>query len=281
MLDFTTVATNIEQRSDGIWYARQQKPIDYPDEGNAFCYQVEEGSFWFNHRNSFILEALRRFPPNGVLFDIGGGNGYVAMAIQRSGCETVLLEPGIEGIRNAQRRGLKWLVCATLENAGLQNRTIPAIGLFDVLEHIPDDRAFIELIHRLLVPGGRLYLTVPAYQFLWSIEDDFARHYRRYTLRALSDLLKQTGFMVDFATYIFATLPVPIYLFRTLPSVFGWRKPGDLDKMESELKLNSDSANTLLDISLRLELFALQRFNKLPFGGSCLIAAHKIEASQA
>lgn len=276
MFDLSAIAENLEKRSDGIWYAREQNPIDYPEEGNSFCYQVEEGSFWFNHRNSFILEALRRFPPGGVLFDIGGGNGYVAMAIQGAGIETVLLEPGIEGIRNAQRRGLKHLVCATLENAGFTEGSLPAIGMFDVLEHIPNDQEFLQLIHQLLVPAGRLYLTVPAYQFLWSIEDVFAQHYRRYTLPMLFKLLEAAGFQVEFATYIFATLPIPIFLFRTLPSKFGWRQHGDLNKIGSELKINSESANSVLDSILRLELRGLRRFNKLPIGGSCLLAARKI-----
>ncbi len=276
MFDLTTIAENLEKRSDGIWYAREQNPIDYPEEGNSFCYQVEEGSFWFNHRNSFILEALRRFPPDGVLFDIGGGNGYVAMAIQAAGIETVLLEPGIEGIRNAQRRGLKHLVCSTLESAGFTEGSLPAIGMFDVLEHIPNDQAFLQLIHQLLVPDGRLYLTVPAYQFLWSIEDVFAQHYRRYSLKMLFKLLEAAGFQVEFSTYIFATLPIPIFLFRTLPSKFGWRRHGDLEKIGSELKINSEPANSVLDSILRLELRGLQRFNKLPIGGSCLLAARKI-----
>ncbi len=273
MTDLTTIAANLELHSDRIWYACHQSSIDYPEEGNAFCYGVEEGSFWFNHRNEFILEALRRFPPSGTFFDIGGGNGFVAMAIQQAGNETVLVEPGIEGIYNAQRRGLDHLICATLESAQFKAGSVPAVGLFDVLEHIPDDTNFLKQIHQILIPDGRLYLTVPAYKFLWSIEDDFAQHYRRYTLTGLKQRLAQTGFIPEFTTYIFASLPVPIFLFRTLPSLLGWRKKGDLSKMESELKPGSITANNLLDAILSIELKALQQWSSLPFGGSCLVVA--------
>jgi SAM-dependent methyltransferase len=273
MIDLNAVATNLELHPDGIWYARQATPIEYPEEGNAFCYSVEEGSFWFNHRNTFILEALRRYPPGGAFFDVGGGNGFVALAIREAGIETVLVEPGIEGILNAHRRGLDQLICATLETAGFLPHSLPAVGMFDVLEHIADDLAFLEKIHEVVIPEGRLYLTVPAYSFLWSIEDDFAQHFRRYTLPQLKQLLNQAGFSTEYSTYIFATLPAPIYFFRTIPSKLGWRKKGDLHHIESELKPRSTTANGLLDSTLRLELKALERLKSLPFGGSCLLVA--------
>jgi SAM-dependent methyltransferase len=273
MVDLNLIATNLELRSDGIWYSRRTSQIDYPEEGNAFCYQLEEESFWFNHRNAFILEALSRFPPSGLLFDVGGGNGFVAKAISDIGINTILVEPGVEGVRNAQRRGINQLVCATLEDAGFQDQTLPAIGMFDVLEHIPDDLGFLHQINRLLIQGGRLYLTVPAYKFLWSNEDDFAQHYRRYTLGQLDERLQLAGFKVEFSTYIFATLPLPIFFFRTIPSKLGWRKTGDLTRVGSELKPISNTANNLLDAILKIELAILKRRNLLPFGGSCLVVA--------
>ena len=275
MIHLNSIAANLELRPDGIWYARHAASIEYPKEGNVFCYGVEEGSFWFNHRNTFILEALRRYPPAGTFFDVGGGNGFVAMAIREAGLDTVLVEPGIEGIFNAQRRGLDQLVCATLESAGFRSGCLPAVGLFDVLEHIADDLTFLEQIHEVLTPAGRIYLTVPAYNFLWSSEDDFAQHFRRYTLPQLSRLLERAGFHQEYTTYIFATLPAPIFLFRTLPSKFGRRKKGDLNRMETELKPNSVAANQLLDSILRVELKALKRLKSLPFGGSCLLVARK------
>jgi len=273
MVDLNSIASNLELRSDGIWYAKHHSPIAYPEDGNRFCYGVEEESFWFNHRNSFILEALQRYPPKGTLFDIGGGNGFVAKAICESGIETVLVEPGVEGIYNAKRRGIDQLVCASLEDADFNNYSLPAVGMFDVLEHIKNDIDFLSMIRRLLVPEGRLYLTVPAYRFLWSTEDDFAQHYRRYSIRKLKDRLGLTGFSIEYATYIFATLPVPIFLLRTLPSQLGWRKRNDFSREKSELSPRSDTANNFLDRILRIELKILRRRKTLPFGGSCLIVA--------
>ena len=67
-------------------------------------------------------------------------------------------------------------------------------GLFDVLEHIPDDAGSLGGVHRLLAPGGgRLYLTVPAYPWLWSPEDELSGHCRRYTLAGLRRVVERAG----------------------------------------------------------------------------------------
>lgn len=87
---------------------------------------------------------MRMFSPPGAVFDIGGGNGFVALGIKNAGREVVLVEPGPEGVRNARVRGLTTIICSTLEDAGFLKHTIPAIGIFDVLEHVEDDTAFPE-----------------------------------------------------------------------------------------------------------------------------------------
>ncbi|MBZ5581604.1 MAG: class I SAM-dependent methyltransferase [Acidobacteriia bacterium] len=163
------------------------------------------------------METIRRFPPSGAVFDIGGGNGYVALAIQESGFDVVVVEPGPDGARNARRRGIRSVICATVENAGFLDRSMAAAGLFDVLEHIEDDLGFLKSLARRLLAGGRLYLTVPAFSALWSQEDNDAGHYRRYTLRQLRNVLERAGLEAEYLTYFFACLPAPILLSRGAP----------------------------------------------------------------
>ena len=128
-----------------------------------------------------------------MFFDIGGGNGYVSKGLEDQGVSTVLVEPGIQGCLNAKAKGLSTVVCSTLENAGFQNNTLPAAGLFDVVEHIENDVAFLSSVNQYLVSGGKLYITVPAYNALWSAEDTDAGHYRRYTLDSMGKTLKAAG----------------------------------------------------------------------------------------
>src|SRR5260221_290852 len=91
--NLSAFAQNIELGQDGLWEARTVSDVSYPECGNELCFAIEESSFWFRHRNNCILEAIKSFPVPGAFFDVGGGNGYVARALQNAGLEVVLVEP--------------------------------------------------------------------------------------------------------------------------------------------------------------------------------------------
>src|SRR4051794_33846409 len=105
-LTISEIAHGLECRSEGFWVSLSASEISYPEQGNDICFSMEESSFWFNHRNDCILAIARSFPPQGTFFDVGGGNGYVARAIQDAGFSAVVVEPGPAGARNAKKRGI-------------------------------------------------------------------------------------------------------------------------------------------------------------------------------
>lgn len=176
MLEPPAGAGHLTLDPNGIWIANLGQVLSYPSEGNDLCFAVEDDSFWFRHRNEVVIQALRLFPPHGTLFDVGGGNGFVSSGIERAGFPTVLLEPGRTGAENARCRRLQNVICATTDEAGFPPGSLDAVGLFDVLEHIPDDRDFVTSLHRLMRPAARIYLTVPAFRWLWSRDDEYAGH---------------------------------------------------------------------------------------------------------
>ncbi len=274
-MDVSKFAPDLVLGQDGWWYSRTVSAVSYPQEGNSMCFAIEDSSFWFAHRNRCILEAMKLFPPVGMLFDVGGGNGYVARAIQEAGFEVALLEPGLAGVRNALKRGIRQVVRATLEDAGVLPGTLPALGLFDVVEHIRDDRDFLARIHRLLIPSGRLYATIPAYDWLWSDEDVLAGHARRYTVSMFRRLLENCGYTVEFATYFLGLLPLPIFLRRVLPSRLGFspRKVSE-DNLRSDHELHP-LARRMLTALNRRELNRIVARRPLKVGGSCLVVARK------
>jgi SAM-dependent methyltransferase len=273
MIDLHAIASNLERGPDGLWHPRVRTRPAYPDAGNAFCFEVEDHSFWFHHRNQCILGALRRLPPAGPVFDIGGGNGFVARALMAAGYPVVVVEPGPEGARNAQSRGLDNVVCAALDDAGFASGSLPAAGLFDVLEHLDDDRAVLAGIGQLLAPGGRLYVTVPAYQWLWSDDDDLSEHRRRYTLPRLRRVAESAGLAVEYGTYMFGPLPPAIALLRVLPSRMGLRPKADAATIRQELRPSDGVAVRAMARLLALEAAWLARGHAVPFGGSCLLVA--------
>ena len=275
-IDLPSLAANLYQGEGGIWFSRTRSPISYPEDGNQFCFALEDSSFWFQHRNCCLAAAMERFPPPGVFFDIGGGNGVVSLALQDAGRPAVLVEPGMCGARNAARRGIGHVVCSTLEDAGFAERSLPAAGAFDVIEHIEDDGGFIRHITRLLASGGRLYLMVPALQALWSQEDDNAGHYRRYTTAALGRLLTDAGLTLEYLTYFFRMLPLPVFVARSLPYRLAVRRSSaELRERAAAEHAVPAPLRRLLNQLLDGEVRLMRAGKTMRFGGSCLAVARK------
>jgi|ERR1035437_254747 SAM-dependent methyltransferase len=273
LFNLNLIANNVKLIDD-IWYSKGTSTISYPEEGNEICFQIEESSFWFNHRNSVILDLIKKFPPKDCIFDIGGGNGFVTKLMNDCGYETFLVEPGIQGIKNAKRRGIANLLCSTFGDAQFKKGCISAIGIFDVLEHMENDLDFLKELLWHLETEGILYLTVPAYQFLWSQEDNFAGHYRRYTLSTLTKLLVDSGFKIRYKTYFFSFLPISIFLFRTLPYKLFHSKKRNIQI--NEHSQNKGLFSIIINFLLKKERQRLNDLEIIPFGGSCIVVAQKL-----
>jgi hypothetical protein len=259
----------------GIWRADTETSphISYPSHHNDACFRLEDGSFWFTHRNRCIVTAVRRFPPDGFILDVGGGNGFVARGLIDAGYETALLEPGGDGARNArQGRQLPTVINATIDEAAIRPGSVPSVGLFDVLEHIEDDRAFAHRLHSIMRPGGLLYLTVPAFNWLWSVSDVDAMHFRRYTRHSLVDVLAG-DFDVLYASYLFQRLLPVTALVRALPYRAGFARPKPHGAYEREhaagRKRLSDTFSRLLNHEVR----AIAAGKSLAVGSSLLVVA--------
>jgi SAM-dependent methyltransferase len=250
--------------------------ISFPDTGHDSCFQIEDDSFWFAHRNACITAALRRAHVTGPLLDVGGGNGAVSAALEHAGISTVLLEPGPVGARNARARGLTNVVCATLGDAGFAERSFSAAGLFDVAEHVEDDAALLGEVHAVLQPGGTLCITVPAHRVLWSAEDELAGHFRRYTLRGLRATLEACGFAVHYETYFFAPLALPVFLMRSLPHRLRRRSAAAVEQGAAEQHVTSPIVRRAVDALLAPELHRIRAGRSVPLGTSCLAVATRI-----
>ena len=124
--------------------------------------------------------------------------------------------------------------------------------------------------------GGRLYATVPSYSFLWSEEDVLAGHFRRYALEDISQVLESAGFQLEFSSYIFRFLPVPIFLFRTLPYKIGLSKANRNAKSASrDHAAKGGTMVKILGLILHREIEHLDNKRAMRFGGSCLVVAKR------
>jgi SAM-dependent methyltransferase len=263
-------------KMDGMWrLADPSQKLSYPQEGHALCYAVEESSFWFQHRCACIAQVAARFGIKGVLLDVGGGNGVMSAALQSKDLDPVLIEPGLEGCSNAVSRGIPNVVCSRIEDLDFRVWKADVVGIFDVLEHIKDDGSFLNKIYSALKEDGAVLITVPAYAWLWSGADDFAGHFRRYTLKGLKEKLRQSGFKVVYGTYLFSFLCLPIFLLRSLPYLFKMSKPTDASKeLNDRLTMGTGTLNRILSFFRNRELKNIKS-GHIAFGTSLCVVARK------
>ena len=276
MVDIQAISNGLKLGEDGIWYSADTENISYPSSGNESCFTIEDKSFWFKHRNDCIVSVVGAYPPNNneTIFDIGGGNGFVSLGLTDAGFDVALVEPGTTGAHQAKSRGIKDVICATTSTAKFKQHSLPAVGLFDVIEHIEDDLAFLQSIKSLMKKDGYLYATVPSYSFLWSDEDVSAGHFRRYTLSSIHQVLESAGFEIEFSSYIFRFLPIPLFLLRTLPYRLGLRsRERKANTASRDHIAKSGVTEKTLNALLQPEIETLNRKKSMLFGGSCLIVA--------
>lgn len=256
---------------EGYWIAGGSNDVSYPDTGNDFCLSVEDHSFWFAHRNRAILAAVRHYPPaGGPILDVGAGNGFVTAALAGGGWPAIAIEPSRRGARNAVARGVTDVVCGALPSPSFREASAGGIGLFDVIEHVPDDRYYLASLRPYLAKGGRIYITTPAYSALWSDDDVAAGHHRRYSVPSLRDTLTKAGLEVEYAGYFFWWLPAVTFFARTLRSKVR-RKP--FVASTAEHTAGSVRLRRLLERTFAFETRLISRGRRLPFGASCLAVA--------
>jgi SAM-dependent methyltransferase len=149
-----------------------------------------------------------------------------------------------------------------------------AVFLFDVLEHVDEESKALAEIRRVLRPEGKLLVTVPAFMFLFGLQDEVSEHKRRYRRKPLVNLLRRSGFQVDYASYFNTLLFPPIAAVRIFRRVFPeTRSPATNGASDFDLRLPG-AVETALEKLFSLERHAIGN-TSLPVGISILCSARR------
>lgn len=132
-------------------------------EGDYRCGRAETRAFdesAYRAEDDGLLDAFARLRSPGRLLEVGCAGGWLLAHARARGWQARGVELSAEGVAHARSLGLE-VHHGTLASAAYPAAAFDLAYLGDVLEHVPDCRATLEEVHRVLAPGGHLYLRGP------------------------------------------------------------------------------------------------------------------------
>jgi SAM-dependent methyltransferase len=155
---------------------------------------LEQRHWWYAGRRALVRRMVRGVPA-GRAIDVGPGPGGNASVLRDLGWKVTGVELSETGAMLCAGRGVP-VVRGDARRLPVADESVDLVMSTDVWEHIDDDEAVARETFRVLRPGGRLLLAVPAGMAMWSGHDVALGHVRRYERPELVDLVERTGFVV-------------------------------------------------------------------------------------
>jgi SAM-dependent methyltransferase len=225
--------------------------------------------WWFVARRRILWDQISslRLPSGARVLEAGTGpGGNLEMLSEFGALEGFEPDDCVRQIASA-RSGIVIRPGALPGNIGYEPGSFDLIATLDVIEHIEADRESVRSLARLLRPGARLIITVPAYERLWSAYDERHHHKRRYTRPKVRRLVEEFGLEVERCTH-FNTILLPlIVVTRLFKKLAGLADRPD-DEMPSPLVK-----------AILLRIFSVERYLlrhlSLQFGVSILCIARR------
>jgi trans-aconitate methyltransferase len=185
------------------------RDLEYDSRGFTTLAAMQSDHFWYRGRHRFLLHAVHRYLDRSTsrrIIDLGGGCGgwiaYLAAHARFPASELALADSSERALRFASRIVPDGVTFYQVDLLDLRwkNRWDVAF-LLDVLEHIPDQEIALEQVFDALVPGGLLFITVPALDVFWTWNDEVAHHQRRYCRADFRRLADRAGYRLRDARY--------------------------------------------------------------------------------
>jgi cyclopropane fatty-acyl-phospholipid synthase-like methyltransferase len=210
-------------------YYRHPSKTEIPEDGD-FMYGV-------------VLKHLKPYLKPGIkAADVGCNSGNLSLYMAKHGCNVLGIDYArnvIDGARaSAEYYRIKNVEFKAMDFVKEWDRTDEFDFVFccNVLEHVREDREFVEKFYQMLKPGGKLLLIIPtSYSSMYRTfkfftgrfySDDEVGHLRRYNRRECRAIVEQTGFIIKKVVYIDSILREWFIVSKWLrPFTMIWKQP--------------------------------------------------------
>lgn len=238
----------------------------------AIMNRVEDSHWWYVGRRAILESFLQRIvssirnPQSAIrILDVGCGTGGNLEMLEKFGAAEGV-DVSDDALEFCKSKGLT-VHKGLAEALPFEDESFDVVTALDVVEHLDDDVAGLEEMHRVTKTGGKTLIFVPAFMWLWGVQDDVSNHRIRYTKKQIVERLEKAGFELERATYANITFFAPILGGRTLMKITGI-------KPESENNVNVSALNGVFGKIFASEKLWLKNFN-FPFGVSIVAVAKK------
>ena len=238
----------------------------------AIMDEVEGSHWWFVGRRAIlesflntICSKLKTQSSRLRILDVGCGTGANIQMLSQYG-EAEGVDVSDDALEFCRKKGLK-VQKGLAEALPFDDETFDLTTALDVVEHLDDDIAGLKEMYRVTKRGGYSLIFVPAFMWLWGVQDDISNHRIRYTKSQIVERLRIAGYTVERSTFANWTFFAPILAGRTIMKLTGI-------KPESENNITISGLNGIFGKLFSSERLWLRNFN-FPFGVSIVVVAKK------
>jgi len=163
--------------------------------------------WWWRVREDILLRKIGRILgplTKARILDVGCGAALFFDALQQFG-----RVEGIESDPHAVLQSGRWrdrITVAELDESYVPAAPFDLILMLDVIEHVADPERLLRRAGEILKPRGRILITVPAFNWLWTTHDEVNHHITRYTATSMRSLIRRAGLDTVETAYLFQSL---------------------------------------------------------------------------
>jgi len=204
-------------------------------------YKYEVEHFWFRIRRDLILRTFDKYVGReSLVMEVGTGTGNVARELKNNGYNMTISDVHKQFLDFEKNKIIKNKYQFDINEPPFKEH-FDVIGMFDVLEHIEGDEHVLKNVRKMLRDNGKVIITVPAHNWLWSRYDYI--HKRRYNLKRIKKIFKESGFDILEAKHFFIFI-LPLLIIRAL-----------IKRIETKEKLVTTLADEQMSINPVLNKF--------------------------